>query len=69
MVGFCIGIGGKNDAERELQRSRLSEQVREIMKHILDARSVLKEDPPPKPTKTKVTFAQANGARHFDVVE
>lgn len=47
---FCFGISGKNDAKREQQRSKLSEQVREIMKRMLDARSMLKEDPPTKPT-------------------
>lgn len=56
MIGFCLGIGGKDDAERAQRRSSLTEQVREIMKHILDARSVLSEVPPTTPTMAPVGF-------------
>ncbi|KAH7717111.1 hypothetical protein AAVH_15473 [Aphelenchoides avenae] len=65
MIGFCLGIGGKDDAERAQRRSSLTEQVREIMKHILDARSVLSEVPPTTPTMAP--DLPSSGAAHAEV--
>lgn len=60
MTGFCLGIAEENADKREQRRSRLSKQVREIMKQILDARSVLNEEPPTKPTETTVPFTNGD---------
>lgn len=46
MVGFCLGMGAENAPEPEQYRNRLAVRVQEILKQILDARSVLSEDPP-----------------------
>lgn len=52
MTGFCLGMGAENAPERERYRKRLSERVQEIVKRMLDACSVLNEEPPTTPAKT-----------------
>lgn len=60
MAEFCLGIGESDDPALEEQRRMLPEQIREITKQILDARSVLNEKPPPaKPTTPRVPFTRA----------